>query len=288
MPLMYHESVVPTLTTLRGTTMFPAAMPSSPSSADVPAPMSTPDQAAQLTRHGNEADKASAASPPRRLGNDRALDSATPSRSLGVKVKGWVSRPSFWALALSLLFGVPLVRAVLRPPPPAPPLLGDVPSFSLRDQTGRTFGRADLAGKTWVADFVFTRCPTACPLLTQKMAEVEKRAHNLGPSFHLVSFSVDPEHDTPEVLATYAAQVHADPQKWTFLTGPLGEIEDAVVRGFKIGVDRSKTKDDFFDIVHGEHLVVVDGHARIRGYFDISPEGLDRLMDTVGAVANEP
>jgi protein SCO1/2 len=264
--------------------MFPAAMPSSPSSADLPAPISTPNQAAQETTRGNEAERRSDAPAPHRLGHDRD----TPSLSLGAKVKGWLSRPSFWALALSLLFGVPLVRAVLRPPPPAPPLLGDVPSFSLRDQTGRAFGRADLAGKTWVADFVFTRCPTACPLLTQKMAEVERRAHNLGPSFHLVSFSVDPEHDTPEVLATYAAQVHADPQKWTFLTGPLGEIEDAVVRGFKIGVDRSKTKDDFFDIVHGEHLVVVDGHARIRGYFDISPEGLDRLMDTVGAVANEP
>lgn len=255
--------------------MFRAAMRSPPFSADMPAPISTANEDALAK---------TALTPP--LGPGRSDGSA--ARSLSGAIKRGLSRPVFWVLALTLLFGAPFVKALLRSPPPAPPLLGDVPPFSLRDQTGRTFGRADLAGKTWVADFVFTRCPTACPLLTQKMAEVERRAHNLGPSFHLVSFSVDPEHDTPEVLASYAAQVHADPQKWTFLTGPLGAIEDAVVRGFKIGVDRTKTKDDFFDIVHGEHLVVVDARARIRGYFDISPEGLDRLMDTVGAVANEP
>jgi len=191
-------------------------------------------------------------------------------------------------VALALLFGVPVVKSLVRPLAPSAPLLGDVPPFVLTDQTGRPFTRDDLRGKTWVADFVFTRCPTACPVLSTKMSEIAHRARQLGPSFHLVSFSVDPEHDTPEVLAAYGAQYHADPQKWTFLTGTLGAIEDAVVNGFKIGVDRNKTHDDFFDIVHGEHLVVVDGHARIRGYFDISPEGIDRLMTTVGNVANEP
>ena len=209
-------------------------------------------------------------------------------RGAGRWLGTWLGRPAFWVAALSLAFGIPLVRAVLRPPPPPVPVLGDVPPFALRDQTGRPFTRDDLAGKTWVADFVFTRCPTACPLLTAKMAEIERRARHLGPTFHLVSFSVDPEHDTPEVLAAYAAPYHADPQKWTFLTGPLGDIEAAVVNGFKIGVDRTKTQDDFFDIVHGEHLVVVDAHGHIRGYFHISPESLDRLMTTVSVVANEP
>jgi len=216
------------------------------------------------------------------------LAARVKQQGVGRRPGTWLGRPAFWVVALGLAFGIPFVRAVLRPPPVPVPVLGDVPSFTLRDQTGRAFSLADLGGKTWVADFVFTRCPTACPLLTAKMAEIERRARHLGPTFHLVSFSVDPEHDTPEVLAAYAAPYHADPQKWTFLTGPLGDIEAAVVQGFKIGVDRTKTKDDFFDIVHGEHLVVVDAHGRIRGYFDISPEGLDRLMTTVGVVANEP
>ena len=198
-----------------------------------------------------------------------------------------ISRPLFWVVALAILFVLPLGRTFFRRLPPAPPVLSTLPAFSMTDQTGQPFGTRDLAGKVWVADFIFTACPTACPTLTQRMAEIEGRARQLGPEFRLVSFTVDPERDTPEALAAYAARYKADPHKWSFLTGPLKTVEAAVIDGFKIGVDRHKTAEDFWDIVHGEHLVLVDRHLHIRGYFEASNEGVDHLLAALGRVANE-
>jgi protein SCO1/2 len=198
-----------------------------------------------------------------------------------------LGRPLFWAAAVAVLFGVPLGRSLWRHLPPAPPVLGTVPAFTMTDQRGLPFGTRELAGKVWVADFIFTSCQTMCPVLTQKMALVGKRARRLGPDFHLVSVTVDPARDTPARLAEYAGRAGADPHKWAFLTGPLDAVERAVVDGFKVGVDRRKTADDFWEIVHGEHLVLVDRRLQIRGYFDSSAEGLDRLLEAAGRVANE-
>ncbi|MEO5767900.1 MAG: SCO family protein, partial [Polyangia bacterium] len=190
-----------------------------------------------------------------------------------------ISRPLFWVITLALLFGLPLARSMMRRLNPPPPVLSAVPAFNMTDQLGRPFGSKDLVGQVWVADFIFTSCQTMCPLLTEKLAEIGKRARHLGPTFHLVSFSVDPERDTPERLKAYAAAHGADAHKWSFLTGSMESVQHAVVDGFKIGVDRHKTADDFWEIVHGEHLVVVDRRLQIRGYFDASPEGMDKLVD---------
>jgi cytochrome oxidase Cu insertion factor (SCO1/SenC/PrrC family) len=202
---------------------------------------------------------------------------------------GWlgrlVGRPSFWVVAVALLFGVPLGRSLLRRVPPAPPVLGTLPAFALTDQEGRAFGTRELRGQVWVADFIFTSCQGSCPLLSQKMAEVAKRARQLGPEFHLVSLTVDPERDTPARLAEYAGHYGANPRKWSFLTGAMGDIQGAVTDGFKIGMGREKNG-DFWEIFHGEHLVLVDRQLRIRGYFAATAEGLDRLMDAISSVIN--
>jgi protein SCO1/2 len=217
-----------------------------------------------------------------------------------------LARPAFWVLAVVLLFGVPLSRSMLRRVPPAPPTLGNVPTFALTDQTGKPFGTADLQGKVWVADFIFTACQGSCPLLSQKMADVMRRARHLGPDFHLVSLTVDPERDTPQRLAEYGARFGAHPQKWSFLTGPMDVIEAAVVDGFKEGMGRTEVPaeavnagtikvaaadggsrtDSFWEIFHGEHLVLVDRQLRIRGYFPATTEGLDRLLEAIGQVVN--
>jgi protein SCO1 len=203
--------------------------------------------------------------------------------------------PFVWAALLGLLFGLPIFRSVTRRLGAAPALLGRVPAFTLTDQRGQPFGTRELAGKVWVADFIFTACQEACPLLSQKMAEVGHRARNLGPDFHLVSFSVDPTRDTPARLADYAARYGASPLGWSFLTGPLDAIEAAVVGGFKEGMGKEKVAapggnaDDatgFWQIFHGEHLVLVDRQLRIRGYFEATPQGIDLLMAAAGRVAN--
>jgi protein SCO1/2 len=211
-----------------------------------------------------------------------------PRRSLVARV---VASPWFWALALGTLFGVPLVRSVRRQLGAAPAVLGTLPAFALTDQAGHPFGTRELAGKVWVADFIFTACQEACPLLSQRMQDVGRRTKQLGPDFHLVSISVDPERDTPARLAEYAARYAANPVRWSFLTGPAEAIQDAVTNGFKVGMGREAVTPDgggptFFQIFHGEHLLLVDRQLRIRGYFPATPEGIDQLVEAIGRVAN--
>jgi protein SCO1/2 len=198
--------------------------------------------------------------------------------------------PLVWAGLLALLFGVPIFRSVTRHLGASPVVLGTLPAFTLTDQRGQPFGTRELQGKVWVADFIFTACQEACPLLSQKMAEVGRRAHGLGPDFHLVSISVDPARDTPAALAVYGARYGANPIAWSFLTGPADAIEAAVVGGFKVGMGREKTSGegaaDFWQIFHGENLVLVDRQLRIRGYFAATPEGIDQLLAAAGRVAN--
>ena len=212
---------------------------------------------------------------------------AAVSPASGGAVGRLIARPAFWVVLLGALFILPVVRTFLRRLPPPPPVLSTLPAFELTDQAGQPFGTRELTGKVWVADFIFTACATACPTLTQQMANIQQRAKQLGPDFHLVSFTVDPERDTPPRLAEYAARFKADPHKWSFLTGPLANVEAAVIDGFKVGVDRHKTADDFWDIVHGEHLVLVDRHLNIRGYYELSADGIDKLLAAVGRVVNE-
>lgn len=189
------------------------------------------------------------------------------------------------------LFGLALAAGfLLRPPTPPPPVLGKLPAFALTDQSGKPFGLAELQGKVWVADFVFTRCPQVCPLLTGHMAEVQKRAAGLGPGFQLVSISVDPTYDTPEVLTRYMQKRHLDRSNWHFLTGPTDEaIQKVVTDGFKEMLDRdgSKGPQDFMSIVHGGHFVLVDGTGQIRGYYDANePAALDALLRDARALAD--
>ncbi len=159
------------------------------------------------------------------------------------------------------------------------PVLGDVPDFSLTDQTGTKVDRQKLLGKVWVADFIYTGCGGVCPLLTQKMSELNQvvQKSSDAASIHFVSFSVDPENDTPERLFEYADNFHVDSRHWSFLTGPYQEIEKAVVQGFKVAMG----KDANFQVLHGEKFVLVDQKGRIRGYYDANQEGLKSLQKAI-------
>ena len=104
-----------------------------------------------------------------------------------------------------------------------PEVLATVPHFALVERSGSSFGLGDLAGSPWIADFVFTRCRMSCPLLTRKMLELRGRLP-ASTRARLVSVSVDPEHDTPEVLRRYAAENGIDGPGWVFLTGGRTQI----------------------------------------------------------------
>jgi len=148
---------------------------------------------------------------------------------------------------------------------------GTMPSFELRDQTGAVVTEGALRGHVVIASFIFTRCPTVCPLITMKMRRVQDRTADEGERIKLLSFSVDPTHDTPEVLAAYAAGHGADPARWRFLTGDADAIRRIATDGLMLALDvRGQLPNGAPDVVHAEHFVLFDTELRIRGYYDTS------------------
>jgi len=108
---------------------------------------------------------------------------------------------------------------------------------------------------------------------------VKRRVRGMGRGVHLVSFSVDPERDTPEKLLEYSRKYQASPAQWSFLTGPLEQVTEAVVLGFKMPIDPGEPDErGIFDITHGTRMVLVDPRGRIRGYYESDAEGIEALL----------
>jgi protein SCO1/2 len=181
-------------------------------------------------------------------------------------VSAAAARPLTWIIVVALVALWPIAWALRTPLPPRLPVLAAVPTFQLTAQDGRSFGSNDLAGRVWLASFIFTRCQTECAAIIQRMAAVQSRTRNLEPEFHLVSISVDPQFDSPERLLEYARTHRASPRMWTFLTGAI-----EIVRG----------------ISHGTQLVLVDRDGRIRGYYDPQEAGaVDRIVRDAALLVN--
>ena len=141
---------------------------------------------------------------------------------------------------------------------------GAVPTFQLTNQNGQPFGSGQLAGKIWIADFIYTTCPGPCPMISSRMSELQRPLEK--SDVHLVSFSVDPEKDTPAVLRDYAAKLQAEPGRWDFLTGPRSVIYKLSHDGFKLAVLDGSDAQGL--PVHSTRMVLVDRHGQIRGYYD--------------------
>ena len=172
-----------------------------------------------------------------------------------------------------------------------PPVLGVAPSFLLTERSGDVFTTAELAGSPWVADFIFTRCGGVCPRMTSVMrglrAEVRERFGAAAARF--VSVSVDPEHDTPAVLADYAAAYGIEGDDWLFLTGGPAEIQRLVQQGFKLGHDPDAAPGSAEPILHATRFVLVDGEGRIRGYYDpFESRDVGRLLEDLGTLGERP
>ena len=147
------------------------------------------------------------------------------------------------------------------------PNYGPLPEFSLRDQRGQTVTQRELLGKVIVVDFIFTSCPDVCPLLTEQLSALRKQLPD-GAPLQLVSFSVDPEHDTPERLQQFAIAHGADRPDWSFLTGPLDDVKRVVTSGFKQAMEvEADQPGKPRNVLHGTHFVLVDRSGQIRGFF---------------------
>jgi protein SCO1 len=160
---------------------------------------------------------------------------------------------------------------------------GSVPEFTLINQDGKNFGSADLRGKIWIANFIYTTCPGPCPMISSRMSELQKPLAKTD--VHLVSFSVDPAKDTPDILRSYADRLQAEPGRWDFLTGAKSTIYNLSRNGFKLAAGEEKGVP-----VHSTRMILVDRHGEIRGYYDAAEaDAVTKIVaDTTHLLRDQP
>ncbi|MCU0787923.1 MAG: SCO family protein [Verrucomicrobia bacterium] len=211
---------------------------------------------------------------------------------------------SNWSLiiGLVLVLGILGCLVVLLKSNPEPrrasaalPVIGSVADFSLTNQAGAVVSLADLKGRPWVADIIFTRCAGPCPEMTRKMKELQDALPEGSPT-GLITLTTDADYDTPAVLAEYAARYGADPQRWMFLTGDKVAIANLAIDSLKLTAlekppeERTDPNDLF---VHSTIFVLVDSQGRLRGAFesvgdDVSwPDARKAILNAVTALENE-
>lgn len=190
-----------------------------------------------------------------------------------------VSRTIWIGIALVLLlviFAFLLSGLENRRRAAALPILGQVSAFTLTNQSAHAITLADLQGKVWVADIIFSRCAGPCPRMTRQMATLQATLPK-DSNVRLVTLTTDPVFDTPEVLERHAARYGADTNRWWFLTGDKQEIATLAIDGLKLTAiekkpDERLSVDDLF--IHSTIFVVVDKQARLRGVFETDGEGV--------------
>lgn len=197
------------------------------------------------------------------------------------RAQGSPPKKPFWrnpyviALFIGMVY-VTVISRFMRHIPDPPPILGKLPEFTLVDQSGKPFGSQDLRGQVYVANLFFTKCPSVCPLLMQRAAKLQELFKRDEFDIRLVSISIDPETDTPEVLADYGKKFGVEPGRWTLLTGPEPEIRNLVMDGFKLHLGEKEALDnDLYDIAHAIQFILVDREGNVRGYYGSDETGLD-------------
>ena len=158
-----------------------------------------------------------------------------------------------------------------------------IPAWKLTDENGKEFLGESLKGKIYVADFFFTRCGSICPKMSTELTRLQDTFSG-EEEVQIASFSVDPVHDTPEILKEYAKKYDAKAGKWHFLTGTKTQIYPLAVKGYFIPVadaseyDKAvKSPDETF--IHSEKLILVDKEGHIRGFYDgTNKKDVDKLV----------
>jgi len=168
--------------------------------------------------------------------------------------------------------------------------LGTVADFALTEQSGKTITLKDLRGKVWVASFLFTRCCTGCPRISADLLQLQKDLAD-SEGVLIVSFTVDPEHDTPAVLKAYADSLGADAKRWLFLTGKQPEIYRLIKDSFHLGVEQNQgeARKPGNEVTHSNRLIVVDrqGHIRSWDFDGTNPEDMPRLKQRIDELLRE-
>jgi protein SCO1/2 len=182
------------------------------------------------------------------------------------------------AATLALVAGALALAACLNSGLPS---LGEIPAFDLTASDGTPFRSAErLAGKVWVADFIFTTCHGPCPRMTALMRRVQDATKDM-PDVELVSVTIDPATDTPDVLAAYARAHGADPARWHFLTGTMEKITGLGYDSFHLVTDKTNPS-------HSSRFALVDRKGKLRGYYESAGrEAIAQLLDDIGRLRKE-
>jgi protein SCO1 len=164
-------------------------------------------------------------------------------------------------------------------------LYHSIPNFSLFNQNGKEIGVNDLRGNIFVADFFFTTCPSICPIMKTQMLRINERFIN-SENFKLVSISIDPRHDSVEVLKEYSERLGVEGQNWSFLTGELDDILTLAQKGFLVSAAEDSAAPGGY--IHSGAFILVDPKLRIRGFYDgTKEEKVDLLMRDIGRLQKE-
>ena len=187
-------------------------------------------------------------------------------------------------LAVALSFGVGSCGKKQVQLPPKGPALVD---FKLTDQSGQEVGLSTYRGKIWVAGFIFTKCPSVCPTVTRAMAGLQGKLKAASLEAELVTFTVDPETDTPAILKEYGEDAGADFDSWRFLTARDVPTMRSVVEGnFATAMgEKHAMSAGMYDIAHTTKLVLVGRGGHRRGYFSSDPAGIQRVLAAVEALS---
>ena len=203
-------------------------------------------------------------------------------------VGSWV----FWTVFVLLGVSIPILRTLTMDSPARVPIVEKTGNFRLVNQYGKAFGSAELKGKVWVAGMMCTECPFASPEFTAQMAKVQHRSRGMADAFRMVSFSMDPESDTPTVLLKHAEEHRASRGRWVFLTGPVELVKQAIAQIFGREAPRQKRGEAALKGFNSEKsyvFVLVDQRMRVRGYYDCRDDAsIEELMRDIGLVANIP
>lgn len=167
------------------------------------------------------------------------------------------------------------------------PVYTSIPQFTLTNQNNASVTLDSFRGKIWLADVIFTRCPSQCVRMSSHMKELQAK---LPSDVQLVSLTTDPTYDTPEKLKKYSGDFSKS-DNWTFLTGDKRVINTVAVDGLKLAVEETppgerENPNDLF--IHSTKFVLVDRVGRVRGYFDgDNPESTSEIVSAVKTLERE-
>ncbi len=160
-----------------------------------------------------------------------------------------------------------------------------IPPFSFTNQYGETVTEKIVQGKIYVTDFFFTSCPTICPVMKRQMVKVYKEFKD-NPDVMILSHTIDPEHDTPQVLNKFAKDLGVEGKKWQFLTGPKEKIYEIGQKSYLSAAQEDKTAEGGF--LHSGAFILIDKDKHIRGMYDgTTEEGTQKLIQGIKSLLEE-